>query len=210
MAGATNNSSGELRVDPTMGTLVPAEHYGRNLLAFVVVLLVLAGAWMSDGVLEMSIVPDQAGLGSSWSAVPLGGQVLTVSTISPDGWPSFSVEEVGDTSGAEVVGAWILPTNQASDAVAGQSLSGVEYVRRYFPGQAIDASTALPFTVAAGEDQLLVIMWAITNCEALQVGEPVTVELRSKLGTSTSEELSKFSRPAAFFDTLVDTGICPA
>jgi len=195
--------------DPTLAALVPRRSVGRNLLLAAVALVVLVGAWASPPLLRTSITggPTEA----SWA--PVGpNQVVTETSLSPQGWPSVEVRSVDGVAGARLLGAWVL----TGDAMTSRNYvapadfgTGLDYLRSSYPHADL-GTTQLPRRLTPGQPSSLVTLWEIVDCAQLVEGEQPSVSLRSALGASTSERLTEWAGPAAHLPTLVDAGTCPA
>jgi len=98
--------------DPTLSTLIPRRSIRRNLLLASAAMLLLVAVWTSPPLLRPSVVSDSSG-GSS-TALTRQHQVLTMTQLSPDGWPRVRLQSVNDLPGARVAGAWVLADPRSS------------------------------------------------------------------------------------------------
>lgn len=184
--------------DPTLVALVPRRSPVRNAALGAAGVLVLVGAWLSP-----NLRPDADGSSGSWAALPRD-QVLTITAVDVAGWPDVAVRSVADAPGAEVAGAWVFPG--APSGWAPGAAPALEQVRAAFPDHDLERA-ALPTSATDGAS--LVILWVITDCDALIEGQRPVVALRTALGLITSVELGDVAGPAFDLATLVDAGTCP-
>lgn len=207
---ASDPDSSTAVADPTLSTLVPQPSRRRNLLLGVVGAFILWAAWASPPMLRPSI----ARLGSSglWSALGPHHQVLVVVGLTADVWPYATLSGVDDVAGADVAGAWLLPSaidNVTFALTQADYANGLAYLKAQLPGQDLEAAK-LPQRLRNDGTATLIILWDITNCSHLQASEPVNIEIRSVLGTTRRTSLVEFARPGFDLKTLVDSGTCPS
>lgn len=174
--------------DPELARLVPHQSPRATTALTAVAALVLLAAWFSP-VLRPSVV------GSSSEGVGVGvsssRQVLTRMALSPQGWPSFTVESVSDVPGARVLGAWLAPHE-------GENVPGFTVTEDVSAALVELEDARLPQRIRPSASVQLVIAWQITDCTALDDGGDLTVMLRSAFGQQRTEQLPDWMAPALF------------
>lgn len=198
-----------MEVDRTLLTLIPRPSRRRNLLLGVAALVTLVGAWLSPMALRPSVSPaDSAG---SWSALSGAGQIVVVSRLEPNGWPTPELVSVTDVPGAVVSGAWLVPATDLTfdePARPADHGSGLDYLRAAAPGRRFDESSALPQPVRRGVVTQLVVIWDVVDCSSLSPDIVPSAELRTVVGTTVRDELPDLTSPGFDVPTLVDNGMC--
>ena len=197
--------------DPTLSTLIPRRSIRRNLLLASAAMLLLVAVWTSPPLLRPSVVSDSSG-GSS-TALTRQHQVLTMTQLSPDGWPRVRLQSVNDLPGARVAGAWVLADPLVQSQVATDPATyttGLDYLRASFPHANFGAASQLPQRLDRGESAQLSILWDIADCSRLNQGQRPQIELTSILGTNTREQLPDWAGPWFALNAQSENGACPA
>lgn len=197
--------------DPTLMSLVPQRSRGRSVVLLALAVVAVIGMWGSHGVLRPTVVSDS--VAGTWTALPTHDQVVTVVLLDPSGW-SRSLQSVTDVPGAEVAGAWLLPTD--GDEIGldntldpADYADGLAYLEAGFAARAFGEGSQLPQRVPRNGPSQLVVLWNITDCATLETGPAPQAELRTWLGTTTRQQFDEFLHPGSDMLTLSEAGICP-
>ncbi len=159
------------------------------------------------GFVSLTVLRPQLTLGDgsgSWGIVPASHQVISRVSIQAGwaSWGGFEVAAVEDVPGATVAGAWILRSADA-DSIAADSLA------EQVPDLDLIGSV-LPQRLGHEERADLIVLWDITDCEALVEGRQPEVVLHNLVGYPLRRRLQQdISAPSFDLASLVDAGICP-
>lgn len=137
-----------------------------------------------------------------------------MTSLAAQTWPHVEVRSVDGVPGAQLTGAWIVDDSVLAgfdDTLDESSFgSGLSYLVAAMPG--FDAERdALPQSLRRGDTAMLILLWDIDSCDALDTvpTAAATVEARTILRTSHTEDLPDIAAPAFDVDILRRTGSCP-
>jgi hypothetical protein len=197
--------------DESLLQLVPAPTRGRNLVAMAAGVVALIAAFMSPLILRPALDPDDQFAGGSWQLLDAHQQVVATTTVRGNTWPRVEISSVGDVAGAHVVGAWLIDESIFETGRDPSDFeSGVAYVEAALAGLAA-ASVALPQSLDRGESAVLLVLWSIDDCDALDVSPPAAAraELRTLVGSSRTENLAEIAAPGFALSVIRAAGGCP-
>lgn len=196
--------------DPSLAALTPLPTRGRSLLLVVVATALLVGAWFSPDLLRPG--PDvMAGSSGTVATIPQDEAVLRITDFSAVAPIGGTVTGVEDVAGAKVVGAWLFQPPVAMpmlamETVAQQSVDEV-LADAYAPGVLDDAALPQPITSGAAQ---VVVLWKITDCDALDEWAKPSMTVTNALGMSVERPFPDFNGPAWNLGTgSLAEGICP-
>lgn len=202
--------------DPTLAALVPAATRRRNVALVTAAVLALGAAWFSPRVLGPAL--DDGGWGGSADVGTADRTVAVTLTSTPLVWPWATVTAVDDAPGATVLGAWLMPADDARRALEDGGAPAAEPGPRTgrqalggaYPVDRLEA-TALPQRLRTGEEATLAILWRIDDCGALDPAHEPVVRVRTVLGTPATTTIDATFGPAGDMtaDLPRDAGVCP-
>lgn len=199
--------------DPTLTALAPTSTRPRNRLLVLTICTVLVAAMFSPTLLRPSVVPANGGSFGSWHALPSHRQVVTITQVTGQNWPSVELRSVLDVPGAEVENAWMVDDSvlvDFDDSVDESAFdSGDAYLRGAMP-EFDPAADALPRRIGRDQSGILIVLWNVTGCDALDTVEPAPamIALRTVVRTGHREELPAIAAPGFDVATLREVGAC--
>jgi hypothetical protein len=199
--------------DLTLARLVPRPSRMRDAVLILAAVLLLAAAWGAPAVVSPEVRP--AGM-AQWIALASTRQVLTVTEVDLEAWPSATVVAVDPVAGAVPAGAWVIPGPWPRDdggvtdggwfGAGGGDSDGDGEVPADLRAE-MTPRQALSQRLDPGLHRL-VVLWEVENCDALS-GAPPVVVLRGSLGVTTRRSLgATISGPAWDVALLRRSGIC--
>lgn len=190
----------EAMPDPTLATLVPEPSTRRNLVLGTAAVALLAGTWFLAPLLRPALIVN----GNSYQQ-PLDGHPVSLVRITATG--QLTVDAVGDTDVAEVVGAWVVPDSDSGPAlldVYGPEWSAEDLLRA--SGIDPDAAT-LPTSLSNDETVWLMVTWRATDCPLTGPAPWGDVTVHSPLGVERDQAMDG-GAPAYLADETSGDG-CP-
>lgn len=196
-----------------MAQLAPRPSRARNRLLLFAGAVALVAAVFSPNVLRPSVSPPNDGQFGSWGALPSHGQVMTITSLAAQTWPRVDIRSIGDVPGAQLAGAWMVDESVLADFDDTLDESNYESGLRYIEAamSSFDAERdALPQSLGRGDTAILIVLWDIDSCDALEVVPPVParLETRTIIRTSSTENLPDIAAPGFDVETLRQSGTC--
>ena len=186
------------RPDPELEALVPRSGRGRTAALIAAIALAVAAAWVSPDVLRGDLPTTGSG---AWSTAS-PHHVVAITELSAPALGARYVYGVRDLPGARVAGAWIAPGSPALDTAAWDSDDPVAEIEEGSIG-----AERLPAQLPAGTTSSLVVVWEVTDCDALD-DSPAVAQVRALFGTQ-DVRLNDWTGPGSSLTLLRDEGICP-
>jgi len=182
-------------VQEQLDALLPGRSIRRVVGWVAVVVIALVCAW---------VAPVAANPGVQFTGSATGGYVsgtaftMQAMDISTNAWPSATITAMGDMRGVTPAAAWIVTQDQADQFLAANVTSKPTTATDLLAaisaqGVPVASFHALPTTIPAGADNILLVVWQISDCDQAIAGEKdaMHVWVRSYVGTESIVQLTQ-------------------
>lgn len=206
--------------DPVLAALVPPPSRGRALVAVVLAVVLLVGAWYSPHVLRPALMVPWTGWSGGSELVAGDDTFAAFAEVQPQAWPWATAEGIDPVPGTELVGAWLVPapapaairamTTDPSPEPSRDWREAVAALVAPLDPDVVGPGSALPADFRSGETVRLVAAWRITDCAALDPDARPHVRIRTVAGSLQSHELPRTLVPGADVSAaeLRTSGVC--